>query len=275
MARTTPSKTAADTTKTEKSKEHFVLRIPRWSFKEGSLNAYLVFALVIFAFLLGMLTNKVLYLEKAVKTAANANTANTNTNPEDTIPTQPAPPQVVKVDNGKLPVLGDNDAKITIVEFSDLQCPFCKQYVDATHGQLKEKYIDTGKVKIAFRHYPLTSIHPNAQKASEATECANEQDGFWKYHDILFENQDTWSPQTSSDAINSFVDYAGELGMNTDQFRSCLESSKFKKNVEDDLAAGNDVQVDGTPAFFVNGYRLTGAQPFSEFESVIEAELKK
>lgn len=256
------------------SKDHFTLRIPRVGFKQGNLNVYLVFVLIIFAFLLGMLTNKVLYLENELKTGSNANTA-AAANAGDALPTTAPPPQVVKVDNGKLPTLGNNDAKVTIVEFSDFQCPFCKRYIDETHEQIKEKYIDTGKVKLAYRHYPLTSIHPNAQKAGEASECANEQDKFWDYHDKLFVEQETWSPLTLTDATNSFVDYAGELGLNTDQFRSCLDSDKYKAAVEADLEAGNKVQVDGTPAFFVNGYRLVGAQPFSEFERVIEEELKK
>lgn len=282
MKNASPSKSVAKSIKTPlktetpptKKDDHFNLRIPKLRFRETSLNAYLVFALVIFAFILGMLTNKVLYLEQQVKnsnTASNAAPANG----QAVVPTEPAPPQVVKVDAGKLPILGNENAKVTIVEFSDLQCPFCKNYLDETHEQIKEKYIDTGKVKFSFRHYPLTSIHPNAQKASEASECANEQGKFWEFHDQVFAEQDTWSPQTAADALTSFVGYAGDLDLDTEKFQSCVESDKFKDAVEADLEAGNKVQVDGTPAFFVNGYRLTGAQPFSEFERVIEEELKK
>lgn len=263
----------AETKPPEKTKDHYNLRIPRLNFKEGNLNVYLVFVLIIFAFLLGMLTNKVLYLENQVKNGTNANAVAANG--QEALPTEPLPPQIVDVENGHLPILGNKDAKVTIVEFSDLQCPFCKRYLDETHEQLKEKYIDTGKVKFAFRHYPLTSIHPNAQISAEASECANEQGKFWEYHDKVFAEQDTWSPLTLTDATNSLVSYAGELGMNTDQFKSCVESEKFKDKVNEDLEAGNKVQVDGTPAFFVNGYRLVGAQPFSEFERVIEEELKK
>jgi protein-disulfide isomerase len=282
MRKAAPAKSTTTTTKTssvaspktsDKPKDHYNLKIPRLSFKDGSLNIYLVFVLVIFAFLLGMLTNKVLYLENQVKNGSNANAAALND--PNAQPTVAPPPQVVKVENGKLPILGDEKAKVTIVEFSDFQCPFCKRYIDETHEQLKEKYIDTGKVKFTFRHYPLTSIHPNAQVAHEASECANEQGKFWEYHDLIFAQQDTWSPQTLSDATISLVGYAGELGLNTDQFKSCVETEKFKQAVEADLEAGTQVQVDGTPAFFVNGYRLVGAQPFSEFERVIEEELKK
>jgi protein-disulfide isomerase len=282
-AKTTTSRTKAaavtpsvspEKAKEEKAKDHYNLRIPRLNFKDGSLNLYLVLVLVIFAFLLGMLTNKVLYLEDQVKKGANANTAE-QANGQDTLPEQAAPPQVVDVESGHLPILGNKDAKVTIVAFSDLQCPFCKRYLDETHEQLKETYIDTGKAKFAFRHYPLTSIHPNAQIASEASECANEQGKFWEYHDKVFAEQETWSPLTLTDVTNSLVSYAGDLGLNTDQFRSCVEGEKYKDKVNEDLEAGNQVQVDGTPAFFVNGYRLVGAQPFSEFERVIEEELKK
>lgn len=275
---TSRTKTAAATTpkvtesKATEKKDHYNLRIPKLSFKDGSLNVYLVFVLLIFSFLLGMLTNKVMYLENQVANGSNANAAAAA---GDTVPSEALPPQVVDVEPGNLPFLGNKDAKVTIVEFSDLQCPFCKKYLDETHEQIKEKYIDTGKVKFAFRHYPLNSIHPNAQIASEASECANEQSKFWEFHDKAFAEQDTWSPLTLTEATSAFVGYAGELGMNADQFRSCVESEKYKAKVEADLEAGTQVQVDGTPAFFVNGYRLVGAQPFSEFERVIEEELKK
>lgn len=262
-----------NTTSTEKPKGYWELKIPRLNLQNSGINAYLVFALVIFAFFLGMLTNKVMYLEQAAKNP-QANTA-AAADAQGAIPTVAAPSQIVDVEVGKLPMLGDKNAKVTIVEFSDLQCPFCKSYFDDTHKQLVTKYVDTGKVKFAFRHYPLASIHPNAQKAAEATECANEQGKFWEYHDKLFAVQETWSPLAQADVLTTFTDYAGELSLDTAKFKSCLESDKYKKAVDDDTAAGSKIQVDGTPAFFVNGYRLTGAQPFSEFERVIEEELKK
>lgn len=256
---------------TDKAKGYWELKIPRVNLQESGTNGYLVFALVIFSFFLGMLTNKVMYLEQQVKNP-QANTAVAAGN--DT-PTVEAPPPVVDVAVGKLPLKGDANAPVTIVEFSDFQCPFCKSFYDDTYGQIDEKYIKTGKVKFAYRHYPLTSIHPLAQKSAEATECANEQGKFWEYHDKLFATQDTWSPQEEADAITSFVTYAGELGLDTTKFQSCLANDTYKKAVEDDMAAASQVQVDGTPAFFVNGYRMVGAQPFSEFERIIEEELKK
>lgn len=268
-----PAESPAATTTPEKPKGYWELKIPRLNLQNTGTNAYLIFALVIFSFFLGMLTNKVMYLEQQLSGNPQGNTAAVAGDSQ--AEAAQAPAERVNVEVGKLPILGDQNAKVTIVEFSDLQCPFCKSYVDDTHAQIKAKYIDTGKVKFAFRHYPLTSIHPLAQLASEAAECANEQNKFWEYHDKLFAEQESWSPQAEADAKASFVEYAGGLGLDTTQFQSCVDSEKYKKNVEDDLAAGSAAQVDGTPAFFVNGYRMVGAQPFSEFEKVIEEELKK
>lgn len=257
----------------DKSKNYWELKIPRVNFSNSTSNPFLVLVLVVFSFFLGMLTNKVMYLEQAKNTQAN--TAVNAADNQQAIATPVPPPQVVKIDAGTLPLKGDKDAKVTIVEFSDFECPFCKQYFDQTDSQIQEKYVKTGKVKFAYRHYPLTSIHPNAQISAEASECANEQSKFWEFHDLLFQNQDAWSQQSETEVINSFTDYAGQIGINTDQFRSCVEEHKFKKKVDDDATAGAGVQVDGTPAFFVNGYRITGAVPFSEFEKIIEQELKK
>lgn len=262
-------KVKASATEKDDNKGYMEIRIPRFRFKDTSINVYLVFALVIFAFLLGMLTNKVIYMEKLANTPTPT-PAPTAAAQE----AQAAPPAVVNVENGKLPLLGDKNAKVTIVEFSDFQCPFCKRYIDDTNSQLNDTYIKTGKVKFAYRHYPL-SFHPNAQKAAEAAECANDQGKFWEFHDLLFSNQETWSPQEAAAAADSFTDYAGQLGLDTTAFRSCLDTGKNKANVDADFAAGGEAQVDGTPTFFVNGNRIVGAVPFSELQKVIDEELKK
>jgi protein-disulfide isomerase len=256
--------------------DSIVVRIPRINlasirFKESSLALYLGILLVLLSFVSGMLLNKVLFLEKQFKSVTNAVQAN----PVAVAPTAVPVPQYEKVDNGHLPMLGNTKAKVTIVEFSDFQCPFCKAYFDDTHSQIQDQYVKTGKVNFVYRHFPLSTIHPNAQKAAEAAECANEQKQFWNFHDILFTNQDTWAPMSASDAENEWVTYAGQLGMDTDQFKSCIDTDKYKNNVAKDTAAGDKAQVDGTPAFFINGYRLTGAQPFSQFQQVIDAQLKK
>ena len=162
------------------------------------------------------------------------------------------------------PSKGPADAKITIVEFSDFECPFCGKAEDSV-TQVMEKY--AGKVRIVFRHFPL-SFHPNAPKAAEASMCANEQGKFWEMHKVLFANR-------SALTVEDLKKHASSLGLDQAKFNECLDGNKMKSYVEADTKAGGDVGVSGTPAFFINGKLLSGAQPFSEFEKVIEAELKK
>ena len=257
--------------KTAKSPgDYMEIRVPKLSFQNTTANGYLVFTLVIFSFLLGMLTNKVLYLDKLAKTGEL-----TAAQPNNTVPSPVEPPAFVAVENGKLPVLGNKDAKVTIVEFSDFQCPFCERYFTDTSQKVYDTYIKTGKAKLYYRHFPLKEIHPNAQLAAEASECANEQGQFWNYHNMLFQNQATWSNLADTDVTDSFVDLATQVGLDTTQFRSCLDNHKYTKAVDDDSAAGSEAQVDGTPTFFINGNRLVGAVPFSEFQQLIDEELKK
>lgn len=251
-------------------KNSAAFRLPGLKFKNVGINGFLVFSLVIFAFLLGMVTNKVIYLEQQLKNP-----------PAAAAPTQdqaaaPTPPLVVKnLTNGHLPIQGNKNAKVTVIEFSDFQCPFCKAYFDQTAGKMNDTYIKTGKIKFVYRQFPLTSIHPNAQKAAEASECANEQGKFWEFHDLLFQNQDTWAPLSADDAAADWSSYAGQAGMDIDQFQSCFASKKYQKNVDDDVADGTVAQIDGTPTFFINGNRIVGAVPFAQLQQEIDKELKK
>ncbi len=248
----------------KEKKDYIELRFPNLS----SPYVALVIIIIILTAGLGFLTDKVNSLEKKVSLiSSNAQLGS------DTV----TPPQIVDVEIGSLPINGDKNAPITIVEFSDFECPFCKAFFDDAYPEIKEKYIDTGKVKFSYRHFPLNSIHPNAQIAAEASECANEQNAFWEYHDLLFENQEDWAALTGNAVNTAFTRYASQVGggLDQDKFLSCLDSNKYAQNVNDDLTAGSAVQVDGTPAFFVNGYRMVGAQPFSEFERIIEQELAK
>lgn len=180
----------------------------------------------------------------------------------------PTGPVAVSADDD--PVLGKDNAPITIIEFSDFQCPFCERFFSQTFGQVKTNYIDTGKVKFVYRDFPLRSIHPNAQKAAEAAECANEQDKFWGYHDTLFNKQQEWA---SSIAIPLFKQYAKDLGLDTDKFNTCLDSGKYQDEVNKDEQDGIRVGIQGTPAFFINGQLLSGAQPYAAFQAAIEQSL--
>jgi len=162
------------------------------------------------------------------------------------------------------PFLGNENAPITIVEFSDFQCPFCGKFAEETFPDLKSKYIDTGLVKIVFRDFPLVQIHQYAQKAAEASECADEQNKFWEYHDLIFKNQNALT-------VNDLKKYAFNLGLDTNQFDSCLDSGKYEDEVKKDMQDGINYGVTGTPAFFVNGKLLEGAQPLSAFEELINS----
>lgn len=166
------------------------------------------------------------------------------------------------------PFLGNPDAPVTVVEFSDFQCPFCQRFHGETLPRIIDEYVKTGKVKFVYRDFPLSAIHGMAQKAAEAGECANEQGKFWEYHDLLFLRQDQLG-------VMNFIQWAGELGLDSDRFANCLESGKYSAEVEGDYRDGEAAGVKGTPANFINGRILEGALPFSKFQAIIEEELKK
>jgi protein-disulfide isomerase len=162
------------------------------------------------------------------------------------------------------PVKGDPKAKLAIVEFSDFQCPFCSR-VTPTLKQIEEAYGD--QVRIVFKHLPLR-IHPKAPAAHAAAEAAHRQGKFWEMHDKIFSDQSGMAPE-------KYEAYAGELGLDMEQFRSDIASEEIKERVDADSEEASKLGVTGTPAFFVNGRFLSGAQPFSAFKSLIDEELGK
>lgn len=167
---------------------------------------------------------------------------------------------------------GSDNAPVLMIEFSDYQCPFCKRFFEETYKQIVKEYIETGKLKYVFRDFPL-AFHANAQKAAESAECADDQNKYWEYHDRLFENQQKW--EALSDSTSEFESYAKALGLNADDFKTCLSSGKYTEEVKKDYNDGVLAGVNGTPGFFINGKLLVGAQPFSAFKQLIDEELKK
>ncbi len=143
-----------------------------------------------------------------------------------------------------------------------------------TLPKLIEAYVDRGQVRYQFKDFPLSS-HANAQKAAEAARCAGAQGAYWPMHARLFEEQKAWSGQPGAEALDLFVRYAEDLGLDTAAFRQCIESGQFGQQVREDLREGQQVGVRGTPSFLINGQFLAGAHPFEMFEQVIEAELEK
>jgi len=190
-------------------------------------------------------------------------------------PTQPTAPQIVEVSLDDDPFKGNANAPVTVVEFSDFQCPFCLRFYTQTLPLLEETYIETGKIKFVYRDFPLDALHPNARPAHIAAECADEQGEFWEYHDVLFEKQAEWQSLPSSDLQSSLIQFADDLGLQTVSFESCLESQEIADEVNKDVLEATRYGISGTPTFFIgneeDGFvKLIGAQPFSAFQLQID-----
>ena len=174
------------------------------------------------------------------------------------------PPRVTLDITDDEPAKGPEDAPIVLVEYSDFQCPYCAR-AQPSVAQVLQTYGD--KVRLVFRDFPL-AMHDNAQLAAEAGQCAAEQGQFWEYHDVLFAN-------ARALAASDLQQYATDLGLDMIPFNSCLESGRHTNGVQADLASGQARGVSGTPAFFINGRLLSGAQPFSAFQKIIDEELEQ
>jgi protein-disulfide isomerase len=162
------------------------------------------------------------------------------------------------------PAKGPEGAPVTIVEFSDFQCPFCSKAKE-TADKVVANY--AGKVRLVFRDYPLP-FHDKALKAAEAGQCANDQGKFWELHDEMFAHQDKLSPDDLKDS-------AKKLGLDASKFDACLDGGKYSALVQQSIKAGQSAGVSGTPAFFINGRMISGAQPFERFKEVVDEELAK
>ena len=190
------------------------------------------------------------------------------------------PTSIISISLDDDPVKGNPDAPITIVEFSDFQCPFCARFHSTTLPQLEANYIDSGKVKFVYRDFPIQSIHPNAVPAALASECADEQGMFWEYHDLVFENQKKWQGLSGRIVVDTFEQYALELGLNTSDFNTCFEPGKYADEVKKDFQEGISYGITGTPGFFIGndelGYvKIIGAQPYPVFEELIESQIAR
>ncbi len=245
--------------------------------KRKSYTPILFGLLVVAAFFLGSLTTKVSYLEK------NKGTNVAGTKPEGTAPSQsPQPPQAAKSTEKVKPVTdkdhirGSSNAKLTLVEYSDLECPFCKRF-HPTMQDLLKTYGD--KIRLVYRHYPL-AFHANAQKEAEASECVADlggNDKFWEYIDKMFERT---TANGTGFALDKLGPLAAEVGVDQTQFQSCLDSGKYEKLVKDQLAEGSASGVSGTPSTFIVNSKgesqiIVGAQPIESFKTAIDQQLAK
>ena len=179
------------------------------------------------------------------------------------------------LDNGS-PVMGNPDAKVTLVEFGDYQCHFCNVFFHSTEESIVQKYVETGKVKIIFKDFNI--IGPDSVNASHGAHCASEQGLFWEYHDILYNN---WTGENNGWAASeNLLKFAEEIKVDVDKWSECMNNGTHSQTILESNNDARDLELTGTPAFFVIGpdgktTRLFGAQPFETFENIFEIELKK
>ena len=214
--------------------------------------------LLVCVFVLGLVSG---FLIWGGSTSAAANTV------ADSGQTLPTPAQQVTrypVEEGGNPSIGPADAPITIIEFSDYQCPYCQKWEEAVFQRLLDDY--PTQVRIVYRDFPLNSIHPEAAPAANAANCAGEQDSYWQYHDKLF----SYELNLGKDA---FLQYARELNLDMTSFTACLESDRYAAEVTADLEYAVGLGVQSTPTFFINGLYMVGAQPYETFKKLIDQEL--
>lgn len=233
---------------------------PKASFALGVLGAVALFSLIGLGIMLK------LYFKN---TPGSGGTVVSNSGQQAQDNTASQPNAEVPAVTGDDHIRGNKDAKVTLVEYSDFECPFCKQFHPIVQSVLKE-YGD--KIRWVYRQFPLESIHPNARKEAEASECAAEQGKFWEFADKIFE-------RTTSNgygfALTDLPKLAGELGLNVTQFNQCFSTGKYASKVEGQLQGGIKAGVKGTPGGFVNGIEVPGAVPAEELKRIIDQALSK
>lgn len=224
--------------------------------------------LVVLAFAVGLLLGFVIWGRDAAVTAVAAEpSAQQAAQPSGQVAEVPVTPEPqytrYEIPTEGYPSLGPADAPITIVEFSDFQCPFCRRFHEETYQALLDAY--PGQIRFVYRNLPLTSIHPDAMPSAIASLCANDQNAYWDYHGKLF----------SSETLtrDTFVQYASDLSLNVDEFTACLDSGKHDEFIQQDMNFALDLGVQSTPTFFINGLAIVGAQPLSAFQQIIDLEL--
>lgn len=201
-------------------------------------------------------------------------------NPTSPVGANPAaaPPILSALADGNYPVLGSPSAPVTIVEFGDFQCPFCGKFFRETERQILDQYVKTGKARFAYRDFAF--LGDESVAAAGAAACANEQGAFWQYHDALYNYlwDNYYAKSKPGENVGAFSSanlnrLAADQGLDGARFSACLSGHKYQSDVEKDTADGRARGVNGTPAFFINGKLMVGAQPFSEFKTALEAAL--
>ncbi len=187
--------------------------------------------------------------------------------------------QRVQVSVDDDPFLGSSDAPLTVIEFSDFQCPFCRSAYQSILPQLKKDYVETGKIKFVYRDFPL-SFHPMSEKSAEAADCANDQGKFWEMHNKIFDEQAKLGTGTIQYNVTDINNWASGIGLDAAKFDLCLDSGKYVQEVRKDASDGGRAGVQGTPTFFIgnskNGYVIIpGAVPYATFKQAVDQELAR
>lgn len=169
-------------------------------------------------------------------------------------------------------VRGNKNSPIILVEYSDFQCPACVTYLPFLK-QLNKEF--ENKVQFVYRHFPLKQIHPNAEIAAVAAEAAGKQDKFWEMHDMIFEKQNEWSRLSKSEVRDKFTQYAQELNIDIEKFKSDLDSEEIKEKINNDYDSGVKFDVQGTPTFFLNGNKIQNPQSYEEFRDIINKVIEQ
>jgi protein-disulfide isomerase len=238
---------------------------PKTTFALGLIAGIAVMSTIALVFVLNFLMSG-----KGFGALAQNTNQPTQVEPTAADPTAVAPTEETNfadprpVDESRDHIWGKANAKVTLIEYSDFECPFCSKHYE-TMKQIKEAY--PNDVRVIFRHYPL-SFHPEAQKAAEASECAADQGKFWEMYDKIF------AANLAGDmSVAKWKTVAAELGMDSAKFDKCLDSGEKASRVAEDLNEGSGAGVEGTPATFVNGQLVSGALPIESFKQIIDAEL--
>ncbi len=236
-------------------------------------NPILQILLLVVVFLLGAAMGgmyvKIQYLEGRGGTAG---VVGQNNEQVPTAPEEPALPSEINIAvKPEDPFLGKADAPLTVIEFADFQCPFCGRWHEQVFPELKKEYIDTGKVKFVYKN--LAFLGKESSDAANAALCAKEQNKYWEYHDKLYTSQN--GENQGAFSIDNLKKWAGELGLNTTQFNSCLDQQKYNEQVQADTAEANSNGLNSTPSTLVGTRPVIGAQPYATFKAAIEEELNK
>jgi len=231
------------------------------------------YAFVVIAFFSGLLAGYIIWGSGKSPSAATTPPQNSTEEAQSEPAPSPAPPSQqaatqqprrYKISAGNNPSIGPANAPVTIIEFSDYQCPYCRRWAEQVEKPLLKRYGD--KIRFVYRDFPLTKIHPYAFSAAEAADCAGEQGKYWEYHDALFQQKHGLGDE-------AYKKYAQDLGLDMDKFNQCLKEHRYKDEVQNDLDYALKIGVRSTPTFFINGIAVVGAWPLEKFTDIIDKEL--